>query len=138
MAYFERNVVTLEMDTSTNGTGTAYTGQLINGYIHSIRYVHGSLSTTCHLQISGEITGIPVLAIPDFTGTGENMMFYPRADICNSSGNYNIYDSTSTEETRRVKGRIAIAQERLKFEITTSSSTGDNIGAGIFHVLIGG
>ena len=138
MAYFERNVVSLTMDTSTAGTGAAYTEQLVNGYVHSIRYVHDSLSTTCHLQISGEITGIPILAIPDFVGTGESKMFYPRADICNSSGNYNIYDSTSTEETRRVKGIIAIAQERLKFEITTSSSTGDNTGSGTFHILVGG
>lgn len=139
MSYFERHEVTLTMDTSTNGTGTAYTNAPVNGYVHSIRYVHGSLSTTCHLRITGEKTGIPVIGvIPDFVGTGESKTYYPRVDVCNTSGDYNIYDSTSTEETRRVKDRVGLAKERIKLEITTSSSTGDNIGTGTFHVLVGG
>ena len=140
MSYFTRHVVTLSMDASTAGTGEAFTSEPVNSFIHSIRYVHstsGGLSTTCHLQISGEITGIPVLAIPDFVGTGESKTFYPRVDVCGSSAGYNNY-TTAAAEIERVKDRVAIAQERLKFEITTSSSTGDNIGTGTFHVLIGG
>jgi hypothetical protein len=139
MAYLTRHVVTLTMDTSTDGTATAYTDDVVNGFVHSIRYIHGDLSTTCHLQASGEVTGIPVIGvIPDFTGTGESKTYYPRVDVCNSSGDFNIYDSTSTEETRRVKDKVGLALERIKFEITTSTSTGDNTGSGTFHVLVGG
>ena len=141
MSYFERKVVTLEMDTSTAGTGVGYS-EVVNGYVHSVRYIHDSsapLSTTCHLRVTGERTGFPVLGvIPDFVGTGESKTYYPRVDVCNSSGDYNFYDSTSTEETRRVKDKVALATERIKFEVTTSSSTGDNLGVGTFHVLVGG
>jgi hypothetical protein len=139
MSYFTRHVVALTMDTSTAGTATAYTNEPVNGLIHSVRYIHGDLSTTCHLYISGEATGFPVLGvIPDFTGTGESKTYYPRVDVCNSSGDFNIYDDTSTMETARVKDRVALAAERIKFEVTTSSSTGDNIGSGTFHILVGG
>jgi hypothetical protein len=142
MAYFTRHVVNLTMDTSTAGTATAYTDEPVNGYVHAIRYVHstsGGLSTTCHLKVSGENSGIPVIGVvPDFTGTGESKTYYPRVDVCNSSGDFNIYDDTSTMETRRVKDRAALALERVKFEVTTSSSTGDNTGSGTFHVLVGG
>ena len=139
MAYFERHEVTLAMDTSTNGTGTAYTDTPVNGYIHSVRYMHGSLSTTCHLQVTGEKTGISVMGvIPDFTGTGESKTYYPRVDVCNSSGDSIFYDDTSTMETRRIKDRVGLAKERIKLEITTSSSTGDNVGSGTFHILVGG
>ena len=137
MSYFTRHVVDLTMDTSTNGSATAYS-EVANGYVHSIRYVHNSLSATCHLKITGEVTGLPILGeLPDFT-TGENKIYYPRVDVCNTTGGFNIYDSTSTEETRRVKDRVALAMERIKFEITTSTSTGDNTGSGTFHVLVGG
>jgi hypothetical protein len=139
MAYLTRHVVTLTMDTSTAGTATAYTDGPANGFVHSVRYIHGDLSTTCHLQVTGEVTGLPVIGvIPDFTGTGESKTYYPRVDVCNSSGDFNIYDSTSTLETRRVKDKVGLAMERIKFEITTSSSTGDNTGSGTFHVLVGG
>ncbi len=139
MSYFERHVVTLTMDTSTAGTATAYTDEPVNGYVHSIRYVHDSLSTTCHLQATGEVTGMPVIGvIPDFTGTGESKTYYPRADVCNSSGDNIFYDDTSTMETRRIKDRVGLAKERIKLEITTSSSTGDNTGSGVFHILVGG
>jgi len=142
MAYLTRHVVTLTMDTSTAGTATAYTNDPVNGFVHSVRYIHstsGGLSTTCHLKAAGEVTGFPVIGvIPDFIGTGESKTYYPRVDVCNSSGDFNIYDSTSTEETRRIKDKVGLATERIKFEITTSSSTGDNIGSGTFHVLVGG
>ena len=141
MAYFTRHVVTMVMDTSTSGTAEAYS-EPVNGYVHSVRYVHstsGGFSTTCHLKITGEVTGFPVLGvIPDFTGTGVSGTYYPRVDICNSSGDFNIYDSTSTEETRRIKDKVGLATERIKFEITTSTSTGDNTGSGIFHIMVGG
>jgi hypothetical protein len=127
------------MDTSTAGTATACTSEPVNGLIHSIRYIHGTLSTTCHLNVSGEVTGLPILGeLPDFVSTGVNKTYYPRVDVCNATGDYNIYDSTSTMETGRVKDRVAMAMERIKFEVTTSSSTGDNTGSGIFHVLVGG
>lgn len=138
MAYFTRHVVTLTMDTSTAGTATAYS-EPVNGKVHAIRYIHGDLSTTCHLQISGEVTGLPILGvIPDFTGTGVSRTYYPRVDVCGATGDYNIYDSTSTQETGRVKDYVALAQERIKLEITTSTSTGDNTGSGTFHILVGG
>ena len=142
MAYLTRHVVTLTMDTSTNGTATAYTNGPVNGFVHSIRYIHstsGGLSTTCHLRATGDVTGLPVIGvIPDFIGTGESKTYYPRVDVCNSSGDFNIYDSTSTMETGRVKDRVGMADERIKFEVTTSSSTGDNTGSGTFYVLVGG
>jgi hypothetical protein len=141
MAYFTRHVVTMTMDTSTAGTATAYT-EVTNGYVHAIRYIHstsGGLSTTCHLRAAGEVTGFPVLGvIPDFTGTGESKTYYPRVDVCNSSGDFVISDDTSTLETRRTKDKVGLALERIKFEVTTSSSTGDNTGSGVFHVLVGG
>lgn len=138
MAYLTRHVVTLTMDTSTAGTATSYSDP-VNGFVHSIRYIHNDLSTTCHLQITGAITGLPVIGvIPDFTGTGENKTYYPRVDVCNSSGDFNIYDSTSTMETGRVKDKVGLAMERIKFEITTSTSSGDNTGSGTFHILVGG
>jgi hypothetical protein len=141
MSYFERHVVTLEMDTSTAGTGSAYTNDPVNGCIHAIRYIHNSdnpLSTTCHLQITGEVTGMPILGvIPDFTGTGESKTYYPRVDVCDTTAGYNNY-STLASASDRVKDRVGLAKERIKLEITTSSSTGDNVGSGTFHILVGG
>ena len=140
MSYFTRHVVTLTMNTATEATATAYS-EPVNGYIHSIRYVHstsGGLSTTCHLQVSAEVTGLPILGvIPDFTGTGVSRTYYPRVDVCGATGGYDNY-STLAAETDRVKDYIALAQERIKLEITTSSSTGDNTGSGTFHILVGG
>ena len=138
MSYFTRHVVDLTMDTSTNGTATAYTDEPVNGLIHSIRYIHGSLSTTCHLKVTGEVTGLPVLGeLPDFNSSGASKTYYPRVDVCGATGGYDNY-STLAAETDRVKDRVAMAMERIKFEVTTSTSTGDNTGTGTFHVLVGG
>jgi hypothetical protein len=140
MAYFTRHVVIMTMDTSTSGTALAYS-EVVNGYVHAIRYIHstsGGLSTTCHLKVTGEVSGFPINEVADFTGTGESKTYYPRVDVCNSSGDNIFSDDTSTMETRRIKDRVGLALERVKLEITTSSSTGDNTGSGIFHILVGG
>jgi len=140
MAYLTREVVTLTMDTSTSGTATAYSNP-VNGFVHAIRYIHstsGGLSTTCHIRATGEITGFPILGeLPDFVSTGISKTFYPRADVCGTTGGYDNY-STLAAETDRVKDKVGLAMERIKFEVTTSSSTGDNTGSGVFHVLVGG
>lgn len=139
MAYFTKHVVTLTMDTSTAGTATAYSDD-VTGYIHCIRYIHntsGGLSTTCHLKVTSELTELPILGeLPNFT-TGDSKTYYPRVDVCNTTAGYNNY-TTAANEIERVKDRIGIALERIKFEITTSSSTGDNTGSGTFYVLVGG
>ena len=136
MSYFTRHVVTMTMDTSTEGTAATYS-EPVNGYVHSIHYIHNSFSTTCHLKISGEITGLPILGeLPDFT-TGVSKTYYPRVDICGATAGYDNY-STLAAETDRVKDRVGLALERIKFEITTSSSTGSDTGSGTFHVLVGG
>jgi hypothetical protein len=135
MAFFTRHAVTITMDTSTLGTGTAYTTDPVNGFIHSIRYIDTSIPASAHLSVTGEVTGTPVVTLADISTASPT--WYPRVDTIGTTGGYNDY-TTAAAELQRVKTPVAIANERVKLEITTSTSTGLGTETGKFYILVGG
>lgn len=126
MSYVRRIVV--DVTTDGSGNATAYSSDVINGLIHSIRLVADGTSpfdNTADITITGETTGLPVLAITNQNSSGT---FYPRAGTVDGSNAASLYAAGGAA----VNDKVALADERLKIVVAQGGAT----KSGRFHVLV--
>lgn len=97
------------------GNGTMYVGTRLRGRILAIKVVAGAVTASFDLTITGETTGIPILA--DLTATeSATTWYYPRALV--------------TVHTTGAVSAIAVAEipvfnERIKCVIANAGTTKD-------------
>lgn len=110
---------------ATASTKTCYTTEILNGYVHAIRYVKstsGPLSSTADLDIQGTTSGISVLT--SLAVGSASFTKYPRVACVNSTnGALTWYD------------RIPIHEETLKISVSKTTAGANN---GTFYIYMDG
>lgn len=106
----------VDIVTDSSGNATAYlshgNNRPPNGFIVCIKYTPGTIDTGADLTITGEVSGIPVLAKSD-AGTS-TVFYYPRA-LANA-----VSDGAEATNSSEF---IPIKEERIKVVVAQGGST---------------
>jgi len=122
MSYVQSHKVSVT--TSGAGAATTYTGGLINGHVDAIRYVKTDFADGSTITITGENTGIAILAE---TGINASATRYPRAATQDIIGVASCYAAGAEP----VECKVAIADERIKIVVASGGAT----KTGVFYIL---
>lgn len=103
MAYIDRDKTTLTVDAA--GAGTFYTKN-VNGLLHSLYLVIGTLANTVDLTITEEDTGKPIVTLTDVAASTH---YLPRAATVGTTNAALLYSAGNpVAEPISVNGRIKI------------------------------
>ena len=98
--------------TSAAQTATVYAGSRIVGTVQAIKYEPGTLDTGADLTITGETTGVPILAVA--AAGGSDVWFYPRRLVSKSADGAAATDAFAP---------IWVYLERIKIVVATGGDT---------------
>ncbi len=122
--YAERHSITFTTHTSA-GTVTAYTDKEVTGRILQIQYVKDDLADGSTITLTGNTTGVPIMAI---TGMNASATHLPRRALTDQDGAAITYDQTAA-----VHEAVVLVQEKVKLAI----SSGGNSKSGEFIITVG-
>lgn len=121
---------TVALATDGSGAQTAYTSDIVNGQILSVRYVvdgTNPLATGGSVTVTGETTGLPIIAISAI-GTSSTQ-FYPRAATCDTSAAASLYAAAG----QAVTDKITLSGERIKVVVASGGAS----KVGTLYFIIG-
>ena len=121
----ERLTATLTTDAS--GDATEYIEPNQSGFIRAIRYVKTDYANGIDLTITGETSGISILAVTDMNASATYVPQAPTHDLSAAAENYN------DESDEAVNAPIPICDERIKIVVANGGDT----KAGTFHIWVG-
>lgn len=121
--YAERHQVAIV--TAADGSFTGYT-PVLTGRVLGVRLDSVDLDSGIDITITGESTGIAILALTDQGGS--DATYYPRHQVCGPTGTALTYDGTRT-----VNEPPLIVNERIKVLV----AQGGNVKSGTLHLLVG-
>lgn len=122
--YAERHSITFTTH-SDAGTATAYTDKDVTGRILQIQYVKTDLGDGSTITLTGNTTGVPIMAI---TAMNDSATHLPRRATTDQDGAAITYN-----QSQAVHDSVVLVREKIKLEI----SGGDNSKTGVFYITVG-
>ena len=122
--YAERHSITFTTHSSA-GTVTAYTDKEVTGRILQVQYVKDDLANGSTITLTGNTTGIPIMAISAMNASATHL---PRRATTDQDGAAITYDQTAA-----VHEAVVLVQEKVKLAI----SSGGNSKSGEIIITVG-
>lgn len=119
----QRHVVTVTTDGSGDGTG--YTDVPVYGLVHAVRYVKTDYADGIDVTITGDLSGIAVLAVSNMNATAT---YLPRFATVDNAAAASLYAAGGEP----VEDRIPVAMERIKVVVAAGGAT----RTGAFHLFV--
>jgi len=119
----QRHVVTVTTD--AGGDGTGYTATPVYGLVHAVRYVKDTYADGIDVTITGDLSGIAVLAVTNMNATAT---YLPRFATVDNVAAASLYAAAGEP----VEDRIPVAMERIRVVV----AQGGNTTTGTFHIFV--
>lgn len=119
----QRHVVTVTTDGAGDGTG--YTEYPVYGLVHAVRYVKVDYANGIDATITGESSGIAVLAVTNMDATAT---YLPRFATVDNVAAASLYAAAGEP----VEDRVPVAMERVKIVV----AQGGAATSGTFHIFV--
>lgn len=107
-------LVKYEKTIATDGSGdaTVYAASRARGIVKAVKYAPGTLDAGAALTVTGETTGVPILAVA--AAGGSDVWFYPRRLVSKSADGAAATDAFAP---------IWVYLERIKIVVATGGDT---------------
>jgi hypothetical protein len=119
----QRHVVTVT--TNAGGDGTGYTDNPVHGLVHAVRYVKNNYTDGIDVTITGELSGIAVLAVTNMNATAT---YQPRSATVDNVAAASLY-AVGGEP---VEDRVPVAMERIMVVVAQGGAS----TTGTFHIFV--